>query len=128
MLDNDDLETPLTVRNWLKDRLEPGKSIKKTTYADFKKYTGGVHTNWSTFYHHVEFEGWEQIVHFPVLRMEGQGFGIFPVGIEMHLISFVSGRTDGVNQMAGYVFTKRKELTMEFFEKNGLVKRKLMDV
>jgi len=129
MLDNADLETPLTVRNWLKKRLVPGNETKVVTYDDFKKYSGGVNTNWSTFYHHVETDGWKQVCHFPVLNMEGQGIGPFPIGTEMHSINFVCGRSEeGVNQVAGYVITRRKELTMEFFEKNHLVKEKMMKV
>lgn len=129
ILENADLETPLTVRNWLKKRLVPGNDTKVLTYADFKKYSGGVNTNWSTFYHHVEMDGWKQTCHFPVLKMDVQGIGPFPTGTEMHLITFVCGRNEeGVNQVAGYVITRRNELTMEFFEKNHLVKGKMIEV
>lgn len=123
LLLNKDLETPATVRAWLKARLTPGNPIPTVGYSDFKKYLGGVHTNWSTFYHHVEPEGCEQLQHFPVIRFDDSGSGPLPFGCEMHLITYQSNK----NQLAGFVVTKRKELTLEKLEQDALVKCKLMD-
>ena len=77
------------VRSWLNDRLTRGNPPKMCGYSDFRKYVGSFHTNWSTFYHHVEPEGCEQITHFPVIN-DNSRIGPFEFGYEMHLVTYNS--------------------------------------
>ena len=57
-----DLETPKTVRNWINFVTEKGNSWKYPSYSEFRRFIGGINTNWVKFYHHVEPEGLEQVV------------------------------------------------------------------
>jgi len=117
---HDDLETPVHVRNWLNKRITPGNGYPMLGYADFKPFIGGVFTNWSSFYHHVELEGCKQIIHCPVINMNSD-VGPFKFGIEMYLIYFQCNK----NQFAGYFVSKRKEMTLEKVVGMDLVKCKL---
>merc|ERR1719420_153833 len=108
-LQNADLQTPATVRAWLNARMAPGNPLPEVTYKRLRSFVPCVHTNWSRFYNQVEIDGWNHKLHFPVMRFE-TNIGPVQMGIEMHLITFMSSK----NQISGFFLTKRKELTLEF--------------
>lgn len=86
-LSNNDLETPLQVRSFMNKVLRPNNKYEKLDKSEFKHFMGGVHTNLAKFYHHVEPDGFKQLIHFPVVQVEDK-FGVFPLGIEINLVTF----------------------------------------
>ena len=65
-----DLETPKTVRNWINFVTEKGNSWSFPSYSEFRRFIGGINTSWVKFYHHVEPEGLEQVLHSGEKRRE----------------------------------------------------------
>ena len=112
-----DLETPLNVRAWMNKVTRSGNNYPKLNYSDFKHFMGGVHTNWSRFYHDVTVDGFKQLIHFPVIKMESQ-VGPIPVGIEINLVTFYCG----IGKLAGYVVSKRKDICLEKLLDSKIVK------
>jgi len=118
-----DLETPKTVRNWINFVTEKGNSWKYPSYSEFRKFIGGINTNWVKFYHHVEPKGLEQVIHFPVfadldIRL---GLGI-PLGNELNIIIFKSGKED----ISCYMYSRRDDVTIEGLLREDMVEAQLM--
>jgi len=116
-LSSSDLETPLQVRSFMNKVLRPNNKYQKLDKSDFKHFMGGVHTNLAKFYHHVEPDGFKQLIHFPVVQIE-EKLGLRRLGIEINLVTFACNR----DQLAGYVVSKRKDLSLEKLEGTKIVK------
>lgn len=120
LLKHEDLKTPQTVRDWLKQRLVPGNGATIPTFSEFRKYIGGVHTSWATFYHHVEFDGFRQMTHFPVISTANDGMGGL-AGCEFDMFTYKCGP----NKLGALMTTKRKEITMENLLKHAIIESEL---
>jgi len=116
-LSSSDLETPLQVRSFMNKVLRPNNKYQKLDKSDFKHFMGGVHTNLAKFYHHVEPDGFKQLIHFPVVQVE-EKLKLGALGIEIELVTFVSNK----GQLAGYVVSRRKDFCLEKLEGSKIVK------
>ena len=125
MLYNSDMESPLTVRNWLNRVLNPGYAWKFPTSKEFKKYLGGVNTSWTTFYHHVEPKGLKHAGHFPVYPEQERMCGI-SMGQELDFIVYKSGKDDqGRENITCCILNRRPEITKEALLRSPMVKEEL---
>jgi len=122
IIKTDDMKDAASVRTWLQKTLSPNHDYKMPSYADFKRYIGGIATNWSAFYHHLEPEGLTQMFHCPVFADVNFKIGPFSLGTELGMITFVPNK----GELACFMFTRRKEITSEFLEKQTLISEKLM--
>jgi len=125
MLYNSDMESPLTVRNWLNRMLNPGYAWKFPTSKDFKKYLGGVNTSWTSFYHHVEPKGLRHAGHFPVYPEQESMMGI-SLGQELDFVVYKSGKDDqGRENITCCILNRRPEITKEILLNSPMVKEEL---
>merc|ERR1719219_3200170 len=119
----DDLKTPRTVRTWLENVTKPGYKWQTPTWKEVRKYLGGIHTNWSGFYHHVQPEGTTQITHFPVVpEMEYWLMGFLPAGSELDMITYKSNP----DEISCFIFTRRSSITKESLLEHPLIKSELI--
>ena len=122
----ENLASPVRVRQHINGLVRPDKSYawKLPSSSEVKKYIGGGITNWSSFYHHVEFDGFEQVMHFPVeAEMEGNGGGSW-CGQEQDMVIFQADK----NTLACLIYGKRDELTKEKLDGETILEGKLCDV
>jgi hypothetical protein len=121
MLYNKDMQTPLTVRTWLNNIMNPGYEWKFPTKAEFKKYLGGVNTSWTGFYHHIEPQGLSHVAHFPVYPPQSAAGGQ-----ELDFIVFKSGKdASGVDEISVNILSRRPEITMASLLSDPMIKNNL---
>jgi len=117
-----DMVTPRAVRTWLENILKPGYQWSMPKFKDFRRYVGGIHTNWCSFYHHVQPEGTTQITHFPIVPKMDMWIGPIPIGSELDMITYKSNP----DEVSCFVFTRRPGITRESLLANPLIKSELM--
>lgn len=122
MIRNSDLKTPKTVRTWVNNISAPGYVWLYPTHSDFRKYLGGIVTNWAGFYHHVEPRGSKQVFHFPVVPTCVYSFGGLPIGGELDVVIFKPSR----ETTACMLFSRRRNLNDDVVMGQKLVKEELM--
>jgi len=121
MLYNKDMQTPLTVRTWLNNIMNPGYKWKFPSAKEFKKYLGGVNTSWTGFYHHIEPQGLSHVCHFPVYPAQS-AMG----GQELDFIVFKSGKDEsGKEETSVNILNRRPEITMSSLLSDPMVKHNL---
>lgn len=121
MLYNKDMLTPLTVRTWLNNVMNPGYKWKFPTEQEFRKYLGGVNTSWTGFYHHIEPQGLSHVCHFPVYPAQSAGGGQ-----ELDFIVFKSGKAaSGMEEVSVNILNRRPEITMASLLADPMVKNNL---
>merc|ERR1712139_153652 len=120
-----DLETPATVRACLNRWMVPGNRVNFPTAADFKRYLGGTVTNWTSFYHHVEPEGFRQTLHFPmVIEADADTVSGFSFGSEYDMIVFVPNK----GQFGCVIWSRRpNDVNEEKMKSTPLIGDKLMN-
>ena len=122
----ENLASPAKVRHHLNGLLRPDRSYEwhLPTQESLNKYIGGAATNWTSFYHHVEPSGFEQVLHFPVeAEMEGNGGGSW-MGQAIDMVIFQANK----ETTACLIWGKRDELTQEMLEKEPILSGKLCDI
>ena len=122
VLRNKHMQTPAECRKFLNNVLKPGYEWEIPSYKDYRKYIGGMHTNWSSFYHHVQPQGTEQVLHFPVVPDVSYIWSGVPVGGELDLITF----RPNPGQTACFIFSRRRKLDVNKLLAQNLVKKQLM--
>lgn len=119
-----DMENAGAVRTWLNKVMKPGFDWEFPSYKEWRKCVGGVNTSWTGFYHHLDLEGFEHVMHFPVeIDLETE-LGPAWFGKELNIISFFSNP----GQVSCLVYTRRKDVTFELMEATEMLKGKLMNV
>ena len=118
-----DMQTPKDVRKWVQTITQKDNSWSFPSFSDFRKFIGCFHTNWVKFYHHLNFDDFEHVLHFPVFGdLDLQlGLGI-PVGLEINIIIFKSNQTD----ICCYLYTRRSDIDFEKILEEEIIDSVLM--
>jgi len=126
ILRKEHLASPAQVRKHLEGMSRPDKSYKweLPNKSDIKRFIGGSVTNWTSFYHHVEPSGFQQVLHFPVeAEMNGNGGGPF-FGQEQDMVIFQADK----ETIGCLIWGKRDELCKELLESDKMLAEKLCDI
>merc|ERR1712071_748245 len=90
LLSNKDMKTPETSRNWIKNMSKPDFSWKtpdSIKVENSQAFVGGLVSNWSSCYKHVDIPGFSHKLHLPVLTIQ------FRIS-DMFCVVFNSGEND----------------------------------
>jgi len=101
------MTTPKTVRDTLKRFLAPGWHWQMPSHEDVRRSQTAMHTNWTSFYHHLEPAGYEQIQHMPIVKPYGDFMGPVFVGFAAALITYYSNK----NELSVMIQCNRKSMT-----------------
>jgi len=87
-----EMESPLSIRKWLKTRLASGTQWEfypESEKEEYEAFMGAMHTNWANFYHEVPIDGYTEKLHIPAFypMREVQGQKIF-VGLPVTMVTF----------------------------------------
>ena len=120
----DQITSPRKVRESLQAYLKPGYEWTPTTYGDFRRFGGAIHTNWTKFYHEVKLDGFEQVIHMPVIRDLGTRVGPIYLGLAICMITYVPNK----GETAALIVMNHKGLTHERLRKESILGEQIMDV
>jgi len=118
------MESPQKVREALQNFAKPGYSW--TAPSMFEYFKSGVygHTNWVRFYHEVELEGLQQVIHMPMFNVPAVRVGPLQINFNVFLITFVPNK----GELAVMVQSLDRRITLDLLSEQTILKNKLMDV
>jgi len=123
-VEKDNLSSPLSVRKRLQSAMEPGGQTEPRTTKAYKKYLGGMTTNWATFFHKFNLPGCKFVDHAPLLDMSPNSvetmFGCF---IPFEEFAVIYKRDD--NRMAVLLTVGSGQVTNMDLEKSPILGKRI---
>ena len=115
--------SPLTVRKCLAWKLQAGGHSELASFAQMKKFLGGMTTNWGSFFKPWNFKGAEFIEQVPLLdlRKETLDFKIFGFRFTCEENAVLIQRTPG--QFAFFMWSASGAVSKEKLDKDPLLKQ-----